>query len=114
MGGHMDQGSHPDISRQSEFLHGTHAGQCDHRVRSLPNHDSTTSVTVSFKNVGLMLSVTEILLPDATKWSATSCGTVVLLLLRTFRSEGEEKRSSAGVITRGRPETCLLDTESSD
>ncbi|GBO20046.1 hypothetical protein AVEN_269785-1 [Araneus ventricosus] len=48
----------PDISHQSEFLHGTHAGQCDQRVRSNPNHDSTTSVTVSFKSVGLMVSGT--------------------------------------------------------
>ncbi|GFU19864.1 transposon Tf2-9 polyprotein [Trichonephila clavipes] len=35
-GGHMDQGSHPDIPHQSEFFPGTHAGQCDHQVRSLP------------------------------------------------------------------------------
>ncbi|GBM52781.1 hypothetical protein AVEN_34195-1 [Araneus ventricosus] len=32
----MYQRSHPDISHPSEFLHGTHASQCDHRVRSLP------------------------------------------------------------------------------
>ncbi|GFW41006.1 uncharacterized protein TNCV_414151 [Trichonephila clavipes] len=34
--GHIDQGFHPDISHQSEFLPGTHAGQYDIRVRSLP------------------------------------------------------------------------------
>ncbi|GFV18172.1 uncharacterized protein TNCV_169751 [Trichonephila clavipes] len=34
-GGHMDQGSH-SISHMSEFLPGTHASQCDHRVKSLP------------------------------------------------------------------------------
>ncbi|GFU69991.1 hypothetical protein TNCV_2984181, partial [Trichonephila clavipes] len=38
------------------------------------------------------------------KWSATSCGTVVVLLLRAERAR---KRSSAGVVARGRPETGL-------
>ncbi|GFY16806.1 hypothetical protein TNCV_4338071 [Trichonephila clavipes] len=39
-----------------------------------------------------------------------SCGTVVVLLLRAERAR---KRSSAGVVARGRPGTGLLDTESS-
>ncbi|GFV09977.1 hypothetical protein TNCV_3185331 [Trichonephila clavipes] len=33
-----------------------HAGQCGHRARSCPNQDSTTSITVSFNSVGLMVS----------------------------------------------------------
>ena len=52
--------------------------------------------------------VAEILLPYATKWSASSWCTAVILLIRT---ESARKRSSAGV-TRGRSGTGLLDTES--
>ena len=47
----------------------------------------------------LGIIVAEILLTDATKWSATSCGTVVVFLLRVER---DRKRSSAGVIARAR------------
>lgn len=32
LGGHKHQGSDSDISHLKVFLHGTHAGQCDHRV----------------------------------------------------------------------------------
>ncbi|GFV53122.1 hypothetical protein TNCV_4129361 [Trichonephila clavipes] len=32
----MDRGFYPNNSHQSEFLPGTQASQCDHRVRSLP------------------------------------------------------------------------------
>ncbi|PRD32873.1 UNVERIFIED_CONTAM: hypothetical protein NCL1_19154 [Trichonephila clavipes] len=49
----------------------------------------------------------DILLPDATEWSATSCGTEILLLLRAERAI---KRTSADVVARGRPGTCLLHT----
>ncbi|GFT95532.1 uncharacterized protein TNCV_1755061 [Trichonephila clavipes] len=39
------------------LLHGTHAGQCGHRARSLPKPGiPTTSITVSFNSVGLMVS----------------------------------------------------------
>lgn len=35
MGEHIDQGSWSDISHQSEFLHDTHTGQCEHREKFL-------------------------------------------------------------------------------
>ena len=47
--------------------------------------------------------VAEILLPDARKWSESSCGTVVVLL-----------RPTASAVIRGRPGICLLDKQSSD
>ncbi|GFX70151.1 hypothetical protein TNCV_4615891 [Trichonephila clavipes] len=75
-----------------------------------PNQDSTTSITVSFNSVGLMVS-SALFPPDQRpeslsirrffflmKWSATSCGTVVVLLLR-------ELENGAGVVARGRPGT---------
>ncbi|GFW15734.1 hypothetical protein TNCV_3582321 [Trichonephila clavipes] len=88
----MDQGSHPDISHQSEFLPETHAGQCDHRVRSLPKP--------LFHHLGYCVFQ---------QWSATSCGAEILHL----RAERAIKQSSGGIAASGQPGTCLLAADAS-
>ncbi|GFU90269.1 hypothetical protein TNCV_4646181 [Trichonephila clavipes] len=64
------------------------------------------NVAVMKGRVDLAQPVADILLTN--EWSATSCGTEILLLLRAGRVI---KRSPASVVSRGRPVTYFLDTD---
>ncbi|PRD32983.1 UNVERIFIED_CONTAM: hypothetical protein NCL1_18806 [Trichonephila clavipes] len=78
---------------------------------NLPDHTNLRKIhwPPKVKNRRLRTVLEDIHLPDAAEWSATSCGREILLL----RAERAIKQSPAGVVARGRPEKCLLDTDDS-
>ncbi|GFW12729.1 hypothetical protein TNCV_3884391 [Trichonephila clavipes] len=117
--GHMDKGSHPNISHQSESLPGTYAGQCDHRMSRRPESlcivNENTSVKSTESHCCLIQETCSfaqdkraVLYRLLTEGSAASCGTKTLILLRAERTIKQSPRS---VIARGRLGTCLLDTD---